>query len=432
MDVEPRYQAALSYLFSQFPQYQNVGAVAYKSGLEGMIELDHILEHPHQRFRSVHVAGTNGKGSVSHILAAILQQAGYRVGLYTSPHLIDFRERIRINGAMILKEEVMQFLEQYKSFLDKIRPSFFEITTAMAFDYFAQKEVDIAVVETGLGGRLDSTNIIKPMLSVITNIGLDHCEYLGRTLSLIATEKAGIIKPKVPIVIGERHPQTDPVFVERAAEVGAPLFFAEDFYEVTQVIQKEKHQCLIISGEEYLADLMGCYQQKNVPTALMAAKTIDKSGVDIDTEAVKRGLRDAAHTTGLRGRWECISQNPGIIVDAAHNAHGIKWAMDQLQNKRYRQLHFIFGVVVEKDLDSILPLLPKEANYYFTRAQIDRALDPHLLAERCRKVGLLGSVTDCVVDALAAAKADAGPDDLIFVGGSIFVVAEVLNEIDIN
>jgi len=440
MEVEHEYQAILSYLFSQFPQYQQVGAVAYKSGLDGMLALDRLLEHPHKRFLSIHVAGTNGKGSVSHMLAAILQQAGYKVGLYTSPHLIDFRERIRINGMMISKEEVLRFVTHYRSSFDELHPSFFEITTAMAFHYFARQRIDIAVVETGLGGRLDSTNIIEPVLSVITNIGLDHCEFLGDTLMLIAAEKAGIIKPRVPVVIGERNFQTDPVFIQQAQGQKALICFAEDYFKIERTIQDDQYQRFYIFSEgkiwndEYLLDLRGSYQQKNLPTVLMAAELLRRMGKvigrrTISLEVIRKGLMNVARITGLRGRWECISKKPAVIVDTAHNAHGIKWIIEQLLKESYRQLHFVFGVVVEKDLGSILPLLPRKARYYFTQAQIPRALDAHLLAEQCRSVGIAGEVVVGVTEALAAAKREAHVDDLIFVGGSNFIVAEVLANI---
>jgi len=429
MDVDHKYQATLLYLFSQFPQYQRIGSGAYKSGLEGMLALDKALDHPHQRFTSIHIAGTNGKGSVSGMLAAILQSAGFKVGLYTSPHLIDFRERIRINGIMIPKEEVLRFIDDYKPLLNKVRPSFFEITTAMAFHYFAHQMVDIAVIETGLGGRLDSTNVINPILSVITNIGLDHCEYLGHTLPLIATEKAGIIKAHTPVVIGERDPQTDSVFIARAQELQAPLYFAQDKFNVTQIEQKGDHQHFFISDTDkkwdghYLSDLMGLYQQKNVPTLLQAVDLLPQ-GIGIET--VKQGLKDAAQTTGLRARWERIAFQPKIIVDAAHNAHGIKWVVEQLKKEQYRRLHFVLGVVMEKDLDSILSILPQDATYYYTQAQIPRALDANVLAKQCEHAGLKGKVIVGVKEALTTAIKNANPDDLIFVGGSIFVAAEAL------
>ncbi|MCL2727764.1 MAG: bifunctional folylpolyglutamate synthase/dihydrofolate synthase [Bacteroidales bacterium] len=429
MEVDHKYQATLLYLFSQFPQYQRIGSGAYKSGLEGMLALDGALGHPHQRFASIHIAGTNGKGSVSSMLAAVLQNAGYKVGLYTSPHLVDFRERIRINGAMIPKEEVVWFVDSYKPLLDDVCPSFFEITTAMAFYYFANQKVDIAVIETGLGGRLDSTNIINPILSVITNIGLDHCEYLGHTLPLIAAEKAGIIKAHTPVVIGERDPQTDSVFMNRAQELQAPIYFAQDRFKVTRTEQNGDHQQFCISDieknreEHYLSDLTGLYQQKNVSTLLQAVDLLPQA---IGTETVKQGLKDVARLTGLRARWERIAIQPGIIVDAAHNAHGMRWIVEQLQKEQYRRLHFVLGVVVEKDLDSILPLLPQNATYYFTQAQIPRALDAHLLAEQCGRAGLVGRTIASVGEALTTAIQNANSDDLIFVGGSIFVAAEAL------
>ena len=440
MEMEDRYQATLAHLFSQFPQYQKVGGSAYKPGLACMLELDKALRSPHKRFHSIHVAGTNGKGSVSHMLAAILQQAGYSVGLYTSPHLMDFRERIKVNGERIPKEEVCQFVEKHQALLTGLRPSFFEITTAMAFHYFARQRVDIAVIETGLGGRLDSTNIIEPVLAIITNIGLDHCEYLGDTLPMIAVEKAGIIKPRVPVVVGERDPLTDPVFVQQAQGLRARICFAGDYYKIEEVIQEDGYQRFYVQrdgkiwSEDYLLDLKGAYQQKNLLTVMMAVELLQKMGKMLGRnilhiEVIKKGLMHAARLTGLRGRWELISQKPKILVDAAHNAHGITEAVAQLQKEHYSHLHFVFGVVVEKDLGSILPLLPKEAVYYFTQAQIPRALDAPVLAYRCRQEGLQGEVYEHVTEALSAARSKAGPQDLIFVGGSMFVVAEVLETI---
>ena len=430
------YQEVIDYLFAQFPQYQRIGAGAYKSGLEGMLALDRVLEQPHKKFASIHVAGTNGKGSVSHMLAAILQRAGYRVGLYTSPHLIDFRERIRINGEMIPKEEVAYFVKRYKASLEEWQSSFFEITTAMAFHHFAQQGVEVAVVETGLGGRLDSTNIIEPILSVITNIGLDHCEYLGNTLAQIAAEKAGIIKFQTPAVIGERHLQTDRVFMERARTCHAPLYFAQDLFRVNKVVQEEHYQRFFISeGEgkrdEYLLDLKGLYQQKNVPTVLMATALLKKMErlSNLHTwgqEEIKQGLKEAARSTRLRARWESISHSPKIVIDAAHNAHGLRWVVEQLEKEQYERLHFVLGVAVEKELSSILPLLPKEARYYFTQAQIPRAMDAEILYKECAKAGLWGEVIRSVPAALAAAQKNAASQDFIFVGGSIFVAAEAL------
>jgi len=439
MEFEQRYHQTLSHLFLQFPQYQQTGAGAYKSGLGNMLALDNLLEQPHKRFQSIHIAGTNGKGSVSHMLAAILQQAGYKVGLYTSPHLTDFRERIRINGEMIPKEDVLGFIDRYQSALDEISPSFFEITTAMAFCYFARQRVDLAVIETGLGGRLDSTNIIHPVLSVITNIGLDHCEFLGNAPVLIAAEKAGIIKPHVPVVIGERDPQTDSVFINQAREVKAFICFAQDSYKIGEVIQDDRYQRLYlyeegkIWSEEYLLDLLGAYQQKNLPTVLMAAELLRRMGKmlgrrPMTQQAIKNGLMNAAHTTGLRGRWERISQRPKIIVDTAHNAHGIKWVVEQLLKESFRKLHFIFGVVADKDLDLILPLLPIDAHYYCTQARIPRALNAHLLAQQCQNYGLDAEAIVDVKEAMATARERAFDDDLIFIGGSTYVVADALRE----
>ena len=452
MNIDTKYHKVTSYLFTQFPQYQQIGAGAYKSGLEGMVALDELMEQPHKRFHSIHVAGTNGKGSVAHLLAAILQRAGYKVGLYTSPHLVDFRERIRINGVMIPQEEVVRFVERFKESLDVLQPSFFEITTAMAFHHFARQRVDIAVIETGLGGRLDSTNVINPVLSIITNIGFDHCTYLGDSLPLIAAEKGGIIKPGVPVVVGERNPNTDEVFIQMARGVKSLLFFAQDYYKVESAIHDEHYQRFYVNengliwSEEYLLDLGGDYQRQNLPTVLMGTELLRRMGKifgrhTLSQNVIKFGLRDAARTTGLRGRWECISQKPKVIVDTAHNAHGLQWVFEQLQREckgalqgvhhepsehTHCRLHIVFGVVAEKDLEPILLLLPQDAHYYFTQPQIHRALNANLLAEQCRSVGIIGEVIPNVAAALTAAKRNAHKDDIIFVGGSTFVVSEVV------
>ena len=438
MDFTGKYQAIIAYLFAQFPQYQNVGKIAYKEGLDNMQALDALLEYPHQNFMSVHVAGTNGKGSVCHMMASVLQRAGYRTGLYTSPHLIDFRERIRINGKMIPKEEVLHFIERYRERFDEIRPSFFEITTAMAFYYFARQKVDIAVIETGLGGRLDATNLITPTISVITNIGLDHCEHLGNTLTAIATEKAGIIKAHVPVVVGEHHPDTDPIFIGRAKELQATLYFAEDGFKVESSCITEGRQRFVMAEEGaiwpnvYELDLLGSYQKKNIVTTLMTVSVLKRFHKIAENQkwnhrwTVEHALAETAVATGLRGRWEYLSQKPKIITDTAHNAPGLSWVCKQLREESYKRLHFIFGVVVEKDIEAILPLLPKDAYYYFTQAHIPRAMDARLLAEQCLNEGLKGQIVDNVAIALSVARANAGPHDLVFVGGSTFVVAEVL------
>ena len=437
MDVSAQYQKICAYLFAQFPMYQRIGGLAYKEGLEGMTALDALLGTPHARFLTIHVAGTNGKGSVSHMLAAVLQKAGYRTGLYTSPHLLDFRERMRINGEMISQEEVLAFVEKHKTDLEALQPSFFEITTALAFDYFARHKVDIAVIETGMGGRLDASNVIQPILSVITNVGLDHCEHLGNSLALIAAEKAGIMKPGVPVVIGERHTETDTVFLQRAATLQIPLHFAEKEFGIEEAFSTEDKQQFVVrdaggiwSGS-YALDLQGRCQQHNILTVLTALKLLwqmgcPSGGQALDAELIRTALSDAAGATGLRGRWELLSRCPRIIADTGHNAHGLRLSMAQLAEETYRRLHFVFGVVAEKDLTGILPLLPKEAYYYFTQARIPRALDASVLAETCRGAGLEGKVVDRVHLALSAAKANAHPDDLIFVGGSTFVVAEAL------
>ena len=437
MDITAQYHMICTYLFAQFPMYQKIGGLAYKEGLEGITALDALLGTPHTHFMSIHVAGTNGKGSVAHMLAAVLQKAGFRAGLYTSPHLLDFRERMRVNGEMISQKEVVDFVNKHKAALEELQPSFFEITTAMAFDYFSRRKVDIAVVEAGMGGRLDATNVISPILSIITNIGLDHCEFLGHSLPQVAAEKAGIIKAGVPVVIGERHAETDSVFVQQAVAVQAPLYFAQDDYKVEELLPfGEKLQFMVkdpgkLWAEPYCVDLKGYYQKHNIVTVLTAIRLLRQQGKafggrKLEDKLVMEALTDAARLTGLRGRWEVISKRPRIIADTGHNAHGLGLSMVQLQAEKYRRLHFVFGLVAEKELSDILPLLPKDAYYYFTRAQIPRALDARLLAEACRKAGLQGQVVDRVSSALAVAKGNAYPDDLIFVGGSTFVVGEAL------
>jgi folylpolyglutamate synthase/dihydrofolate synthase len=438
MDISAQYHMTCNYLFAQFPMYQRIGGLAYKEGLEGITALDALLATPHAHFMSIHVAGTNGKGSVAHMLAVVLQKAGFKTGLYTSPHLLDFRERMRINGEMISQKEVVDFVNKHKAALEELQPSFFEITTAMAFDYFARRKVDIAVVEVGMGGRLDATNVLNPILSVITNIGLDHCEFLGHSLAEVAAEKAGIIKAGVPVIIGEHQAETDAVFMKQAAAVQAPLYFAQDEYVVEEASPLgDKQQFMVkdsgkLWAEPYCVDLQGQYQKHNLVTVLAALRLLRQQGKlfggkKMEDKLIREALLDAARFTGLRGRWEMISKRPRIIADTGHNAHGLRLSMVQLQEEKYRRLHFVFGLVAEKDLTDILPLLPKEAYYYFTRAQLPRALDARILAEACRNAGLQGQVVDRVSSALAVAKGNAWPDDLIFVGGSTFVVAEAIS-----
>ena len=423
------YNETLEYLYNQMPEYQRIGDKAYKEGLENSLALDEIFHHPHRRYKTIHVGGTNGKGSVSHLLAAILQEAGYRVGLYTSPHLIDFRERIKVNGAMVPKQYVVEFVERYKDQFEPVMPSFFELTMEMAFLYFAEQEVDVAIVEVGLGGRLDSTNIIDPDLSIITNIGLDHMKILGDTLPKIAAEKAGIIKPHTPVVVGEMG-STDvaQVFIDKAASVGAPLVFAELY--MNNFAAERKGGGWLFYADEYpniAGQLGGLAQDKNARTVLTAVEILQEVDYSIPTEAVYRGFAHVMDTTGLMGRWQQLASSPRIICDIAHNAHGIQYVVDQLQSERYGRLHIVFGMANDKDAESVLSLLPKDAAYYFTRASIERALDEKELANKAAARGLKGHTYPTVPEAVEAARKTADKEeDLIFIGGSSFIVADAL------
>lgn len=428
------YEQILDDIFNRFPVYQQVGAVALKPGLGNIMAIDERLGHPHRKFRTIHVAGTNGKGSVSHSLSAILQSAGYVTGLFTSPHLVDFRERIRIDGCMITKEDVMGFMDRNDMFLNSISPSFFEITTAMAFDYFERVGVDVAVVEVGLGGRLDSTNIISPDLCVITNIGLEHTQYLGDTLAKIAAEKAGIIKPGVPVVIGERHPETDPVFIAKAAEVGAPIIFAEDVMKMHSFEVKDD---MLVAQVEHLGrqpaterkfSLTGLCQTHNMLTVLAAAEQLKKLDYDVTDLDVRKGMADVQGLTGLQGRWQKISSRPDVIVDTGHNAHGVRLLARQLdeQFSNYLHIHVVWGMCNDKEPEKVISLLPKDARYYFTQASVKRATPAAELYEVGLGLGLNCHFYPTVAQAMNRALRNAQPGDLIFVGGSNFVVAEVL------
>lgn len=429
------YTETLEYLFERLPMFHRIGQAAYKNSLDNTLKLDEIFGHPHRRFKTIHVAGTNGKGSVSHMLAAVFQSAGYKTGLYTSPHLKDFRERIKINGQMISKEEVVNWVEDYpvKNHLWNIEPSFFELTVAMAFDYFAKQNVDIAIIEVGLGGRLDSTNIITPEVSVITNIGLDHVNLLGDTLEKIAAEKAGIIKRDIPVVIGTTQFETKQVFQDIAQTKQTSLFFADQEYVASysmigmdgrQMMNVEKKGRIIYS--EIKLDLLGMYQLKNVPVVLKTVDILVEKGWKISKTNIYDGLCDTAKITGLMGRWQIIGNNPLIICDTGHNEDGIKMVVSQLKNTAYKTLHFVFGVVADKDQDAILRLLPTDAVYYFTRADIPRAMNEKELAKKAAGFSLKGGSYSTVSEAYSAAKLNAGKNDLIFIGGSTFVVAEIL------
>lgn len=424
-------------MFARLPMFHRIGPAAYKNSLENTLLMDAFFGHPHHNFKTIHVAGTNGKGSVSHMLAAVLQKAGYKTGLYTSPHLVDFRERIRVNGEMISKEEVTDWIEKYavKQNLWNIEPSFFELTVALAFDFFARQKVDIAVVEVGLGGRLDSTNIITPEVSIITNIGYDHVQLLGDTLEKIAGEKAGIIKPGVPVVIGETNNLTAPVFINSAKSQNSPIYFADKIFKTEySLLSLDRKQVLNISKNEKPAftqlklDLLGNYQQKNVPTVLAALEVLEQKGWQITNENIYEGLKETAEITGLMGRWQAIGYNPLVICDTGHNEDGIKMIIDQIANTAFQHLHVVFGMVADKNIENVLKLLPADATYYFTKAALPRALDEKILAGQAKLHGLKGDSYPTVSEAFLNAQKVAGKNDLIFVGGSTFVVAEILKQ----
>ncbi|WP_321376178.1 folylpolyglutamate synthase/dihydrofolate synthase family protein [uncultured Draconibacterium sp.] len=429
------YKATLDYLFSQLPMFQRTGPAAYKNTLDNTFKLDELYGHPHRKYRTIHVAGTNGKGSVSHMLASVLQSAGYKTGLYTSPHLKDFRERIKIDGKMIPESAVVDWVSNFitNNNLWKIQPSFFELTVAMAFDYFAKEKVDVAIMEVGLGGRLDSTNIITPDLSIITNIGLDHTNLLGNTHEKIAAEKAGIIKTNVPVVVGTTQKETKAVFEQKAKKIGTPIYFADQDFEVA-------YSMLTVGGKQQLhienkgnnvsqdlqLDLLGQYQHKNVPTVLKAVEELNKKGYQVDEDNLRNGLQSVIANTGLLGRWQVLGNNPLIVCDTGHNEDGIRAIVEQLENTAYKQLHFIFGTVADKDPGKVLALLPKQAIYYFVKADIARAMDAEELENRAKDFELKGEAYSSVNEAYETAKGCADKNDMIFVGGSTFVVAEVL------
>jgi dihydrofolate synthase/folylpolyglutamate synthase len=413
--------------------FQRIGPAAYKHSLENSLRLDEIYKNPHKQYSTVHIAGTNGKGSVSHMLAAIFQSAGYNTGLFTSPHLVDFRERIRINGRMIPKSFVTRWVSGFRKDNPVFEPSFFELTAEMAFDYFADRVVDIAVIETGLGGRLDSTNIITPEASVITNISWDHASLLGNSLREIASEKAGIIKKGIPVIISQRQPEVEVVFREKAKEMSAPIFFASDEYtaengtqtsDASQVFHFSRNG--IMRYRQLRTDLTGIYQRLNIPAVLQTVDILVSKGWKIDEKAVYEGLSNVTGLTGLQGRWQVLGTSPLVVCDTGHNEEGIREVAEQLRRTPYQTLHFILGLVADKDTSHILPLLPKEACYYFTRAAIPRALDESILKEKAAGHHLAGKSFRSVAEAFRTAMESAGPDDVVFIGGSNFVVAEVL------
>ena len=426
------YAQTVDYLLNKLPMYSRIGAAAYRKDLNNTWLLSDYIGNPEKKFKSVHIAGTNGKGSTSHMLAAIFQQAGYKTGLYTSPHLKDYRERIRVNGEFIREDFVVDFVQRITPLADTIDPSFFEISVVMAFEYFAREKVDIAIVEVGLGGRLDSTNIIIPELSVITNIGFDHMSLLGNTLAAIAFEKAGIIKPGIPVVIGESHPETAPIFEQRAHEEQAPIRFADKHHYIADwtyqrhTITAEVATSPIADDVQfYTLDLAGIYQTKNLVTVLEAVHALTLKGWKLPHQTVERALRQVKKLTGLHGRWEIIHEHPDVILDVAHNEDGIRQLLRQIELTDHEELHIVLGMVNDKAIDHILSLLPPRATYYFTRAQIPRALPEKALATQALAAGLNGHTYPTVPEALAAARAHAKPRDLVVVCGSVFVVAEV-------
>ena len=429
------YQQTLDYMFAQLPMFHRIGAAAYRADLGNTIELCEITDYPHRHFQSVHIAGTNGKGSVSHFLSSILQTSGKKVGLYTSPHLRDFRERIRINGKMIPQDYVVKFVERYRKDFDRIQPSFFEMNVALAFSYFADEKVDIAIIETGMGGRLDSTNVISPLVSVITNIGLDHTQFLGDTLEKIAGEKAGIIKPQTPVVIGQTHDKTLPVFRAKAAEMLSPIYFADENFEVRNVTYTIKDNPTLSldiwhKGKPYLENLSsplaGSYQPLNILTVIQTARILEESGWPTGSENIRTGIENVIENTGFAGRWQMLQRYPLTICDIGHNVDGIKEVVKQINITPHKKLHFVFGVVSDKDICGMLKLLPKEAIYYFCNANLPRAMNAQLLADKARRIGLTGEAWPSVIEARKAALMAADNDDLVFIGGSAFVVAEVL------
>jgi dihydrofolate synthase/folylpolyglutamate synthase len=428
------YEETLAYLFEQLPMFHRIGPAAYKANLDNTHAIIALLDHPEQDFRSIHIAGTNGKGSTSHMLASILQQSGYKTGLYTSPHLRDFRERIRVNGKMIEKSEVVKFVKKYKKEFEKIQPSFFEWTVGLAFDYFSRKDVDIAVIETGLGGRLDSTNVVTPLVSVITNVQWDHTNLLGNTLVKIAREKAGIIKPGIPVVIGNTQKETAAVFKNVAKKCGSEIFFADKTFNAVHIEAEpasgSQYVEVLRHRQPYLKnlklDLGGWYQLKNIPGVLQTAELLQDMSFELNRKNIRRGLAAVRNNTGLSGRWQVIGKNPVIIADTGHNEDGISEVMDQINNIHYRKLHVVIGMVNDKDVSKILRLLPKKASYYFCKPDIPRGMDPELLRKAAAAAGLKGKIYKSVRNALEHAKNEAGNDDLIFIGGSTFVVAEVI------
>ncbi len=433
------YQETIDYLYTKLPMFSRIGAAAIKPNLDNTIAICKLLGNPEQKVKTIHIAGTNGKGSTSHMLASIFQEAGYKTGLYTSPHLYDFRERIKVNGEMCSKEFVIEFTNRIKPFIEQVAPSFFEITVGMAFDYFEKEKVDIAIIETGLGGRLDSTNVITPELSIITNIGFDHMALLGNTIEAIASEKAGIIKKETPVIIGESSPASKNVFEEKAKNENAPLYFAEDLlqlksfqnnwstalFEFTQPLIHLLDAPLFAKNFTIESDLPGKYQAKNLKSVLAATQLLSTMGWKLTATKVTKALLNIQKNTGLMGRWECIQTNPKVILDVAHNEHGIQALLEQLASLHYNKLHIVTGMVKDKDIQAVLSLLPNNAQYYFTQSHIPRALPVNELVAQATELGLNGLTYMDVNIALDEAIKNANHNDLILVIGSIFLVAEV-------
>ena len=422
------YQETLNYLYNSTPVFEHVGAVAYKEGLQNTLVLDEHFGHPHTKYKTIHIAGTNGKGSCSHSLASILQEAGYKVGLYTSPHLVDFRERIRVNGQCISKERVVKFVEDERKFFEPLHPSFFELTTALAFKHFEEQKVDIAIIEVGLGGRLDCTNIISPILSIITNISFDHTQFLGNTLAKIAGEKAGIIKKSVPVIIGEANEETRPVFQSKANEVNSDIVFAEDNAIVTSSTPMADggRRYYLSNNSTLIGELSGDYQERNMNTILCACNILKHMNIIKNDDVIAKGLTNICKNTGLLGRWQTIQNNPTVVCDTGHNVGGWNYLAPQIKRQQCNQLRIVFGMVDDKDIDSVMCLLPKNAIYYWTQADSKRAIKAERVAEIAIKHDLRGEMFDNVEVAYTKALQDSNNDDFVFVGGSSYVVADLL------
>lgn len=422
------YQETLNYLYNSTPVFEHVGAVAYKEGLQNTLALDKHFNHPHTNFKTIHIAGTNGKGSCSHSLASILQEAGYKVGLYTSPHLVDFRERIRVNGHCISEERVVKFVEDERKFFEPLHPSFFELTTALAFKYFDEQKVDIAIIEVGLGGRLDCTNIISPILSIITNISFDHTQFLGDTLAKIAAEKAGIIKKGVPVIIGEANEETRPVFQSKANEVNSDIVFAEDNAIVTSSspMADGGRRYNLSNNSTLIGELSGDYQERNMNTILCACNILKQMNIIKNDDVIAKGLTNICKNTGLLGRWQTIQNNPTVVCDTGHNVGGWNYLAPQIKRQQCNQLRIVFGMVDDKDINSVMYLLPKNAIYYWTQAESKRAIKAERVAEIAIKHDLRGEIFDNVEVAYTKALQDSNKDDFVFVGGSSYIVADLL------